>query len=430
MQQAAGARLKFNPEKTMQIAQHLFESGLITYHRTDSTNLSESYINEARKYLQEKDPANLPSVPTQFKSKKNAQEAHEAIRPSDLNKSSTQLKQELDSDHFALYELIWRRAMASQCNRCRLEKTRITTQSGSALWLARGQVVKFLGYARYWKDLGQDTILPPVKEGETLQLQKADSERKMTQPPPRYSEAKLVQMMEKRGIGRPSTYSSTVKTLKQRDYLTVTKGKLIATELGLEVDRFLENTLSSLTKSNFTAEMESQLDEIASGKLDWQQYLTNWYRDCFIALLEQAQKKALVKTAEEKRPSSSTRMREKSQQKCPSCGENMDKIRSSSKKLSRPYFLKCAQCEVVMFYNQQQKAWLEPSPKSVPTITEHLCPVCGSFLAVKTYSKNGQTKQMLVCSTKQGKHEDVVFFQSKGKWWSPKFGELKIESKL
>ena len=138
LQQSAGAKLKFNPEKTMQIAQHLFEAGKITYHRTDAQTLSDDFIAAARKYLQEKDPRNLPDKPRRFKSQKNAQEAHEAIRPTDLTKSSTLLKQELDSDHFALYELIWRRAIASQCNPARIEKTRITTQSGSALWLARG----------------------------------------------------------------------------------------------------------------------------------------------------------------------------------------------------------------------------------------------------------------------------------------------------
>ena len=430
LQQAAGTRLKFNPEKTMQIAQHLFESGLITYHRTDSTNLSEDFITAARKYLQEKDTNNLPDSARQFKSKKNAQEAHEAIRPSDLTKPSTQLKQELDPDHFALYELIWRRAMASQCNPARIEKTRITTQSGSVFWLAKGQVVKFFGYARYWKDLGKDSQLPQVREGDPLHLERADSERKMTQPPPRYSEAKLVQVMERQGIGRPSTYSSTVKTLKARDYVKLTKGKLTATELGLRVDCFCQASFPQLIESKFTADMENHLDEIAKGRLDWQQYLTSWHRDRFLSMLQQAQKKAVAEGVERGRSHPLTPIREKSRQKCSQCGKNMDKIPSKSKKLSRPYFLKCSKCEVVMFFNQQQKAWLEPSAKSVPTITEHLCPVCGSFLALKTYVKNGQTKQMLVCSTKQGKHEDVAFFQSKGQWWSPKFGELRIESQL
>ncbi len=150
LQQAVGARLKFSPEKTMQIAQNLFESGLITYHRTDSKNLSEDFIAAARKYLQEKDPSNLPKIPPKFKSKKNAQEAHEAIRPTDLTKPSTQLKVELEPENFAVYELIWRRAMASQCNRAKIEKTRITSLSGEIFWLARGQVLKFAGYTRYF----------------------------------------------------------------------------------------------------------------------------------------------------------------------------------------------------------------------------------------------------------------------------------------
>ncbi len=137
LQQAAGARLKYSPEKTMKIAQHLFESGLITYHRTDSKNLSEDYIRAARKYLQEKDPKNLPATAQKFKSKKNAQEAHEAIRPSDLTTSSVKLKQELDEENFALYELIWRRAMASQCNPAQINKTKITSKSGEVYWLAK-----------------------------------------------------------------------------------------------------------------------------------------------------------------------------------------------------------------------------------------------------------------------------------------------------
>ena len=221
LQQAAGARLKYSPEKTMKIAQHLFESGLITYHRTDSKNLSEDYIRAARKYLQEKDPTNLPAVSPQFKSQKNAQFAHEAIRPSDLTTSSVKLKQELDEENFALYELIWRRAMASQCNRAQINKTKITSSSGEVYWLAKGQVLKFAGYMRYWPDFGGNCELPQVQEGQSLNLKKADGEKRMTQPPPRYTEAKLVQKMEKEGIGRPSTYSNTVKTLKDRSYVKI-----------------------------------------------------------------------------------------------------------------------------------------------------------------------------------------------------------------
>ena len=426
LQQAAGARLKFSPEKTMKIAQHLFESGLITYHRTDSTNLSEDFITAARKYLQEKDRGNLPKVAPKFRSQKNASSAHEAIRPSDLTRPSVQLKQELDSENFALYELIWRRAMASQCNRAQINKTKITSSSGEVFWVAKGQVLKFAGYMRYWRDFGGNSELPQVQEGDALSLKQADSERRMTQPPPRYSEAKLVQVMERQGIGRPSTYSSTVKTLKERSYMKIIKGKLQATELGLAVDRFQSGAFPELVESQFTAEMENQLDAIASGKQDWQKYLTGWNREYFAPAVERAKTKAVCEAGEGRSKNYLGNSREKSTHKCSKCGKPMDKIPSKSKKLSRPYFLKCTPCDVVMFYNQGQKAWVEPGQKreqAIPIISEYLCPECNAFLAEKTYHKDGQSKKMLVCSNQQ--HQNVVFFQSKGNWWSPKFGELQ-----
>ncbi len=429
LQQAAGARIKYSPEKTMQIAQHLFEIGLITYHRTDSTNLSEDFVTAARKYLQEKDPANLPLTAPKFKTKKNAQEAHEAIRPTDLTKPSTQLKQELDQDNFALYELIWRRAMASQCNPAQIDKTRLSSKSGDVFWLARGQVLKFAGYSRYWKDFGGEKDLPKVKQGANLTLKQADSEKKMTQPPPRYSEAKLVQVMERQGIGRPSTYSSTVKTLKERAYVKILKGKLTATELGLEVDKFQFSTFPKLIDSQFTADMENELDAIANGRQNWQKYLTSWNRGYFADAVDKAKSVADVEAKPTQGKEYATGLREKSRHKCPECGDYMDKIPSKSKKLSRPYFLKCIPCDVVMFYNKNQKAWRKPGEKTETSsliLTDYLCPVCNSPLAEKFYSKNSQTKKMLVCSSQQKnkEHKDVAFFQSKGKWWSPKLGEL------
>ncbi len=382
LQQAAGARLKFSPEKTMQLAQHLFESGLITYHRTDSTSLSESFVTAARNYLQDKDPDNLPRKAPKFRSKKGAQEAHEAIRPTDLTRPSTQLKQELDSDHFALYELIWRRAMASQCQAAQINKTRITSKSGSVFWQAKGQVLKFPGYIRYWRDFGGDSELPLVKEGAALSLKQAGSEKRMTQPLPRYSEAKLVQVMERKGIGRPSTYSSTVKTLKERGYVKIAKGKLQATELGLAVDEFQIQTFPQLVESEFTAEMETQLDAISQGRQDWQKYLTGWHRDYFAIAVEKARAQAVAEA------------REKPSQ-----------------------------------YNSRTKAASKSRPKREPVPSKkskHLCPLCNSPLVERAYQKNGQTKKMLLCSSSKAKkpHQDVVFFQSKGKWWSPKLGEL------
>lgn len=394
LQQSAGAKLRFNPEKTMQIAQHLFESGLITYHRTDSQSVSDDFIAAARKYLQERDPRNLPEKPRRFKSKKNAQEAHEAIRPTDLTKSSTLLKQELDSDHFALYELIWRRAIASQCNPARIEKTRITTQSGSALWLARGQIVKFLGYARYWRDLGKDAELPEVNRGQSLTLKEAKSEEKVTQPPSRYSEAKLVQILEKNGIGRPSTYSSTIKTLKQRDYVKVSKGKLVATELGLAIDNFQSKAFPKLVASEFTAEMENALDAIANGDLEWQSYFINWNHNYFDPALEKANSIAATESMD------NVKLRQTSSPSPPTSNS-----RSSSSTKSKP----------------------KARSKSYLTITDKLCPVCNSPLAEKSYNKNGKTKKMLVCSngSRDPSHKNVVFFRSRDKWWSPTFGEIQ-----
>ncbi|BAZ47115.1 DNA topoisomerase I (plasmid) [Chondrocystis sp. NIES-4102] len=402
LQQAAGARLKFNPEKTMQIAQHLFEAGSITYHRTDAYYLSDDFVTAARKYLLQKDPRNLPDKPPQFKSKKNAQFAHEAIRPTDLTKPSAVLKEELDSDHFALYELIWRRAIASQCNPAQIEKTKIISQSGSALWLARGQVIQFLGYGRYWKDFGDNNNLPQMRRGEQLQLLQADSNRKMTDPPPRYSEAKLVQIMERVGIGRPSTYSSTVKTLQQRDYVKVLKGKLVATELGLAVDLFQTKTFPQLVESNFTAEMETSLDAIAQGDLEWQQYFINWSKNSFDPALEKAHSVAASESRNNVKP-------------------HYEVSSSYSKK---------AQISSKTRKSSPKKPKAATKAKSSPTtLLDKNCPVCHSPLAEKSYTKNGETKKMLVCSSNNGDltHKDIVYFwTSRNQWWSPKLGELEF----
>ena len=281
LQQAAGSRLKFNPKKTMELAQKLYEKGLITYMRTDSVALSQDFCASVRDWLQRKDPNNLPDKAPTHRSNKNAQEAHEAIRPTDVNKPSVQLRQELSDDEFELYLIIWLRAVASLCKSARLRKTTIISQSGDVFWQAKGSLVEFPGYAKYWKNLGSDRILPAVKSNQTLNLEQADSEEKMTQPPPRYSEPKLVQVMERKGIGRPSTYAPTVKILKDRNYVSLAKGKLKPTTLGLEVDEFLEKVWPDLLKTEFTATMEQALDEIAVGKENWERYLTSWNRSYF-----------------------------------------------------------------------------------------------------------------------------------------------------
>ena len=334
LQQVAGSRIKFSPEKTMQVAQKLYEAGLITYMRTDSVQLSPEFCDAARQWLQTHDPNNVPDKVAKQKSKKDAQEAHEAIRPTDLSLTSAELKDKLSEDEFKLYFLIWMRAIASQCKPAKIRKTVVLSQSGDVQWKAKGQVVEFAGYAAYWKDLSGDNELPQVQEGQPLTLENAAHEKKQTKPPARYTEPKLVQVMEKKGIGRPSTYAPTVKTLKQRDYVDLVKGKLTPTELGMQVDTFLGVALPELLEADFTAAMEAKLDAIANGKQEWEGYLIGWNQSYFQPALSKA-----MEGLPEQTSSGANRTLEKSRTKCPSCGKAMSKV--PSKKVKKKYFLKC-----------------------------------------------------------------------------------------
>lgn len=431
LQQAAGSKLRFSPEKTMQLAQGLYEKGIITYHRSDSTYLSPEFVQSVRSWLSSHDPTNLPQKVTRHKSSKNAQEAHEAIRPTDVHRSSESLKAELDADVFSLYVMIWKRTVASLCQPARIRQTRIITQSGDVQWQARGQVVEFEGFAKYWRSLGQDGELPIVQQGQSLNLERAAHEKKQTQPPPRYSEAQLVALMERKGIGRPSTYAPTIGTLKQREYVSVVKNKLQPTEVGEQVDRFLMQALPKLVDVGFTAEMEASLDQIASGELGWEQWLTHWNRDYFAPALEQA-RKVIPNYASE---TPARRTPDVSDTECPQCQKLM--IQLPSKKVKKGFFLKCQGCESVMFWSDLTSTWELPRAKSEQSedasakLTEHPCPVCKKPLEEYPYQKDGQPKVMVRCSDakarQQKKHEGAVYFQTSNGFWSPKFGELGSE---
>ncbi|KAF3887746.1 MULTISPECIES: type I DNA topoisomerase [Nostocales] len=438
LQQAAGSRLRFAPDRTMVLAQKLYEAGLITYMRTDSVMLSPEFCADARKWLEENDPQNVPPKTARHRSNKTAQEAHEAIRPTNVFRPSAELRVELPADEFNLYVMIWKRAIASQCRPAQLRKTLIIVQSGEILWQARGQVVEFLGYARYWSNLSKDTLLPTLHEGQILTLENAGHEKKQTQPPPRYSEPKLVQLMERKGIGRPSTYSPTIATLKKRDYVQLTKDSLQPTALGLEVDAFLLKALPDLLQTEFTAKMEDALDAIASGKQPWQNYLTNWNQNYFAPALVKAKTVVVSSSNGVKAPSVDKSKFETSRTRCPQCKNHLAKIKSS--KVKKKYFLKCVSgCEdVVLFWSEYSKTWEAPrskattgeSPQKPPAqITEYPCPVCKKPLEEYSYVKEGQSKKMLRCSDPKSrndqKHKDVAFFTTQKGWWSPKFGELK-----
>jgi DNA topoisomerase-1 len=437
LQQAAGSRLKWSPDQTMKVAQHLYESGYITYMRTDSIHLDPQFGATVRQWLEEKDPHNVPTKVASHRQAKTAQEAHEAIRPTDIRKPSSQLKEEISAEEFELYLLIWLRTVASQCKPAQIIKSRILTQSGNLFWQARGQVVVFAGYAKYWKDLGADSVLPEVCQGQSLHLQEANHEQKQTQPPPRYTEAKLVRVMEQRGIGRPSTFAPTVKTLKERGYAEVQKRQLQATTLGLEVDAFLAKTLPELLEAEFTAQMEDKLDAIATGQEDWEQYIIGWNENYLApALFKAIGWIERMPCADKLPPKGSTIAQGKeAKMSCPQCGQEMTKVPSPSKKLHRDHFLKCLSCQTVMFYNKWYKTWELPKQKREESsqsfkLTVHACPVCGEKLAQREYEKEGLTKRMLVCSSQKArtdkKHKSVVYFESKNVFWSKKYGELPL----
>jgi len=441
LQQAAGAKLRFSPDKTMKVAQALYEAGHITYMRTDSVTLAAPFCAAVRQYLEQHDPTNVPKTTTRHRAVKGAQEAHEAIRPTDVQRLPTQLQ--ASAEETKLYDLIWNRAVASQCCSARLRKTRIVTTSGSVQWEAKGQVVEFPGYTRYWNNLSGDTQLPVLQSGQSLTLKQAAADKKQTQPPPRYTEPKLVQLMERRGIGRPSTYAPTIKTLKDRTYVQVDKGKLQPTALGMALDEALATLLPELIQPEFTAQMEAALDTIAQGKQDWQMYLTDWHHTYFAPALGKASQ--LLQTNSNQgvktggAPAIAT-TQPKSQATvtktiCPKCGEALHKVPSQSKKLKANHFLKCVAsgCGTVMFWNPKGKQYELPYAQRSPdpeAFTELPCPVCGALLERYRYTKDGKEKEMLRCSLlehRRGKCKEVAFFAGHDGFWSPKFGTLKLD---
>ena len=437
LQQAAGSKLKFSPDKTMQVAQKLYEAGLITYMRTDSVMLSPEFCASARQWLEQNDPENVPQQVAKQRSSKTAQEAHEAIRPTDIFRPSVQLRVELPEDEFNLYVMIWKRAIASQCRPAQLRKTLVITKSGNIFWQARGQVIEFYGYAKYWLNLSKDAVLPLLQQGQKLNLEKAGHDQKQTQPPPRYSEPKLVQLMERKGIGRPSTYAPTIATLKKRNYVDLKKDNLQPTVLGLEVDEFLQKALPDLLEAEFTAKMEDALDAISEGKNSWQHYLTSWNQNYFIPALSKAKTVVINSTNTAKTNNFIERKYETSKTRCPECQNFLAKIPSS--KVKKKYFLKCvSSCEnIVLFWSDFNKTWEAPktktspdenSPKPSAKITAYPCPVCKKPLEEYSYIKDGQNKTMLRCSGQESwkdkKHKDVAYFHTAKGWWSPKFGNL------
>ena len=284
LQQEAARKLGFSASHTMRIAQALYEDGAITYMRTDGVQMDESAISAARKAVADRyDAGYVPDKPRQYQTKaKNAQEAHEAIRPTDFGRDHAG-----SGDHARLYELIWKRALASQMASARLERTSVDLVDGSGLHglRATGQVVLFPGYLALYEEgrdeeEGEDARrLPRLREGDCPAKKGVDAEQHFTQPPPRFSEASLVKQLEELGIGRPSTYASIIQTLKDRAYVRIEKNRFFAEESGRLVTAFLERCFEKYVEYDFTAGLEEELDDVSGGRAQWQAVLDAFWRD-------------------------------------------------------------------------------------------------------------------------------------------------------
>ena len=291
LQQTASTRLGFGVKKTMMLAQRLYEAGYITYMRTDSTNLSQDALNMARGYIDKQLGSQyLPEKPNFYSSRENAQEAHEAIRPSDVNVTMGDLSG-MDKDAERLYDLIWRRFLACQMLPAQYDSTNLTVIAGNYELKAKGRVLRFDGWTKVLPVQGktaEDQELPNVALNEELTLQAVNPSQHFTKPPARYSEAALVRELEKRGIGRPSTYASIISTIQERGYVHVENRRFYAEKMGEIVTDRLNESFGDLMNYDFTANMEETLDQIAEGNKNWIDALNAFFKD-FSEQLTQAE---------------------------------------------------------------------------------------------------------------------------------------------
>ncbi len=325
LQQEAARKLGFSVKKTMSVAQKLYEGteigseglvGLITYMRSDSTRVSDTALGEVRDFIGGNYGKNyLPEKPNFYKTKGGAQDAHEAIRPTDAARTPDSLKSYLDNDAYRLYRLIWQRFVASQMSPAIFDQTTIDIKAGRLMFRASGSVQKFDGFLKVYQegrdekpeagseDSDEELNLPKVEKGENLKLNSITPEQHFTEPPPRFTEATLVKALEEQGIGRPSTYASIMTTIQDREYVERLEGRFHPTALGTTVNDVLVTGFTDLFNPTYTARMEEQLDEIEAGKINWRDALRGFY-DKFSVDLKSAetglkdQKKAAIPTDE------------------------------------------------------------------------------------------------------------------------------------
>ncbi|HOD50089.1 MAG TPA: type I DNA topoisomerase [Candidatus Hydrogenedentes bacterium] len=378
LQQEASRKLGFAPRKTMVIAQQLYEGialgaegrvGLITYMRTDSTRLAQEAIQDVRQHIATHfERAMLPDQPNFYRSKKGAQDAHEAIRPTSAGHTPETIGRFLDTDQLKLYTLIWKRFVACQMASAIFDQTSIDVEAREHIFRATGAVLKFKGFLAMYEetveDPGEDDatagLLPGVQKGEETRLQAYKPEQHFTQPPPRFTEASLIRALEENGIGRPSTYAQIMNTIVERGYVVREKRRLCPTPLGENVNNVLVSNFPDILNINFTAELENELDEVEEGQREWHDLLRSFYTE-FEKDLHAAQHKIVTETVGEGT-------------KCPKCGSELEfmtgrfgpylrcvkhpdcdgRVNVKRKKEEEPSDVTCPQCGAPMVYRRSR----------------------------------------------------------------------------
>ena len=372
LQQMAANRLNFSSSKTMQIAQKLYEGmnigsetvGLITYMRTDSTRISEVFVNDTKTFIKENYGNEYVGSIKASKEPKGAQDAHEAIRPTSIMRTPESIKKYLTNDEYKLYRLIYIRSLAYLMSNAKLSSTTVSLDNNNYLFKATGSILKFDGYLKVYSEYeeSEDVILPDFTNKNTLKATKIDKFQHFTKPAPRYTESSLIKEMESLGIGRPSTYATIMKTIKDRGYVTIEDKKFYPTEIGILTTDKLQEFFSDIVNVEYTANMENELDEIADAKIDNIKVMNEFY-DAFAPLVEKA-----FKEMEKKEP-------DKTGELCPECGSDL-----VVRKGKYGEFIACSNYPTCKYVKKEEK--------EITSLAK--CPKCGGDIIAKR-TKKGKT---------------------------------------
>ncbi|HEY9147968.1 MAG TPA: type I DNA topoisomerase, partial [Gammaproteobacteria bacterium] len=396
LQQEASRKLGFTAQRTMRTAQQLYEGidiggetvGLITYMRTDSVNLAAEAMAEVRDYIAQRYGSdNVPPEPRTFKTKsKNAQEAHEAIRPTSIERVPSALQGHLSKDQFRLYELIWKRTLACQMVHATLDTVAVDLAAGEGnLFRANGSTIVHAGFMAVYQESVDDAkekdddnkLLPKLLEGEKVELIAIRPEQHFTEPPPRFSEASLVKALEEYGIGRPSTYASIISTLQQREYVEMDKRRFIPTDVGRVVNKFLTNHFTQYVDYDFTAKLEDELDAVSRGEEEWVPLMHRFWRP-FKELVDDKEQSVSRKEVTQ----------EELDEACPQCGKPLA-IRLGR----RGRFIGCTaypECDYTRNLGDDKDTKNEPQ-----VVEGRTCPECGSALVIR----EGRYGKFIGCSS-------------------------------